>query len=67
MYLEGWSIHPSNSLKELHIDYQSSQCQTEIRIQYPESDNGTFGYFAIKRKRGRNLNSVPKQLSLYYG
>ena len=51
MYLEGWSIHPSNSLKELHIDYQSSQCQTEIRIQYPESDNGTFGYFAIKRKR----------------
>ena len=50
MYLEGWSIHPSNSLKELHIDYQSSQCQTEIRIQYPESDNGTFGYFTINRK-----------------
>ena len=38
-------------LKELHINYQSSQCQTKIRIQYPESDNGTFGYPAIKRKR----------------
>lgn len=48
MYLEGWSIHPSNSLKELHIDYQSSQCQTEIHIQYPESDNGTFGYLPLR-------------------
>ena len=49
MYLKvDQSILP---IPKLHIDYQSSQCQTEIRIQYPESDNGTFGYFAIKKTK----------------
>ncbi|MFS2876059.1 hypothetical protein [Bacteroides thetaiotaomicron] len=57
-------LERNNSLKiQLSFcDKEAPKCKTGENIAYAELQKALFYC-----KRGRNLNSVPKQLSLYYG